>query len=266
MKSAHDPICVLVADDEPPMRMRLRSLLAEDHDVGRVIEAETGLEAVELTARERPDILFLDVQMPGLDGFQVIDAVGAENMPLTVFITAYDRFALQAFEADALDYLLKPFGNTRYEAMMARAKKRLRESRAGQSSGAPSFGRELLELVARRRREDAGWHWLAIKGATKTRLVSTQDIEWIEACGTYVTLHIGDEEYLHRMALSTVAKNLDPMRFVRIHRSTVVNLSSIAVLERRSHGEFDVMLKSGKRLMLSRKYKPALEGLLGQDL
>jgi len=156
MNTAGEPICVLIAEDEAPMRTRLRSLLAEDQEVGRVIEAESGIQAVELATKERPDIIFLDVQMPGLDGFQVINAVGAENMPLTVFITAFDRFAVQAFEADALDYLLKPFGNRRYEAMMARAKKRLREQRAGLSRDAQPFGPELLKRAADRSQRDLG--------------------------------------------------------------------------------------------------------------
>ena len=266
MNATPDPICVLVADDEAPMRMRLRSLLAEDPEVGRVIEAESGIAAVELTTKERPDIIFLDVQMPGLDGFQVINAVGAENMPLTVFITAFDRFALQAFEADALDYLLKPFGNRRYETMMARAKKRLRESRAGGSSAGDPFGPELLKLAADRSQPEPASEWLAVRDRDTTRLVSIHDIDWIEASGTYVTLHAGDEEFLHRVALATLGKRLDPAQFVRTHRSAIVKLKSIALLERRSHGEFDIVLKSGTRLMLSRKYKPQLEKLLGQTL
>jgi len=266
MNTAGEPICVLIAEDEAPMRMRLRSLLAEDQEVGRVIEAESGIQAVELATKERPDIIFLDVQMPGLDGFQVINAVGAENMPLTVFITAFDRFAVQAFEADALDYLLKPFGNRRYEAMMARAKKRLREQRAGLSRDAQPFGPELLKLAADRSQRDLGSEWLAVRDRNTTRLMSVHEIDWIEACGTYVTLHMGGEELLHRAALTTLAAKLDPGQFVRTHRSAIVNLKSIRFLERRSHGEFDVVLKGGKRLMLSRKYKPQLEELLGQSL
>lgn len=266
MTLADDPICVLIADDEAPMRMRLRSLLAEDEDVGRVIEAESGIQAAELTARERPDLVFLDVQMPGMDGLQVIRKVGADNMPLTIFITAYDRFAIQAFEAEALDYLLKPFGNTRYEATMARAKKRLGETRAAQAGEATLTAPHMSEFADEVQRHDAIYDWLAVKDRDTTRLVSTRDIEWIEACGTYVTLHVGDEEILHRTALNGLAAKLDPRRFVRTHRSAIVNLESIAVLQRRSHGEFDVVLRGGKRVMLSRKYKPDLEALLGQSL
>jgi len=266
MALAADPICVMIADDEAPMRMRLRSLLAEDEDVGRVIEAESGFEAAELTARERPDLIFLDVKMPGMDGLQVIQKVGPENMPVTIFVTAYDQFAIQAFEAEALDYLLKPFGNTRYEAVMARAKKRLRETRAAQAYEANMRSPDGLEFASGAGSQDKICDWLAVKDRDTTRLVSTRDIEWIEACGIYVTLHLGNEAILHRAALNALAAKLDGRQFVRTHRSAIVNLGSIAMFQRKSHGEFDVVLRGGERVALSRKYKPDLEELLGQSL
>jgi two-component system LytT family response regulator len=263
---ASDPIRVLVADDEAPMRMRLRSLLAEDDEIGCVLEAENGWQAVEVISSERPDIVFLDVQMPGLDGIQVIDRVGAENMPLTVFVTAYDKFAIQAFEAEAIDYLLKPFGNKRYETMLDRAKTRLRQIRTDRSSPTELPPASGLTNPGARAAQDEAWNWLAVKDRDVTRLVATPDIEWIEACGTYVTLHMKHQEILHRAPLSTMAARLDPRRFVRTHRSAIVNLDAIAILERRSHGEFDLVLKGGERVMLSRTYKPEFEALLGQPL
>ncbi|WP_066817925.1 LytR/AlgR family response regulator transcription factor [Sphingomonas mali] len=266
MKSQLEPITALVVDDEAPARKRLADLLTKDRSVGKILEAKNGVDAVALIQDARPDIVFLDVQMPGVDGFGVIDALGAENMPLTVFVTAYDRFALQAFDADAVDYLLKPFGDSRYEKMMARVKKRLDELRAENASDANSFGPELLKLAAKRAKPGEIWEWMVVKKRDATQFVMTQDIDWIEAAGVYVTLHVGAEEFLYRAGLASVVNRLDPFRFIRIHRSSVVNLRSIAFLERRSHGEFEVVLKDGTRLMLSRSYRNEVEEMLGQSL
>ena len=266
MKGTAEPICVLVVDDEAPARKRLVELLTKDREIGRIIEAKNGVAAVPLIQEERPDIVLLDVQMPGLDGFGVIDALGAENMPLTVFVTAYDQFALQAFEADAVDYLLKPFGDTRYEKTMQRAKKRLDEIRSGTVNDAGSVGPELLKLVAKRAQPGEVWEWMVVKTRAATRLLMIQDIDWIEAAGVYVTVHAGEEEFLYRANLGAVASRLDPFRFVRIHRSAIVNLKSIALLERRSHGEFEIVLRDGTRLMLSRNYRADVEAMLGQSL
>jgi len=266
MKPSAEGICVLVVDDEAPARKRLVDLLAKDREIGRIIEAKNGVAAVPLIQDERPDIVLLDVQMPGLDGFGVIDALGAENMPLTVFITAYDQFALQAFEADAVDYLLKPFGDDRYEKTMQRAKKRLDEIRSGTANDAGAVGPELLKLVAQRSQPGEIWEWVVVKTRTATRLLMTQEIDWIEAAGVYVTIHAKGEEFLYRANLGTVASRLDPFRFVRIHRSAIVNLQSVALLERRSHGEFEIELKDGTHLMLSRNYRADVEAMLGQSL
>lgn len=264
MKTSPESIRVLVVDDEAPARRRLMDLLAKDPDFGHILEARNGVDAVALIQNAHPDIVFLDVQMPGVDGFGVIDALGAENMPLTVFVTAYDQFALKAFEAEAVDYLLKPFGDSRYEKMMERVKKRLGETHT--ASDANSFGPELLKLAARRAKPGEIWNWMVVKKKDATQFVMTQDIDWIEAAGVYVTVHAGDEEFLYRAGLATVASRLDPFRFVRIHRSSVVNLKSVAFLERRSHGEFEVVLKDGTRLMLSRSYRAEVETMLGQSL
>jgi len=266
VKAPAEPICVLVVDDEAPARRRLTELLSKDREISRVLEAKNGIAAVTMIQDEQPDIVLLDVQMPGVDGFGVIDALGAENMPLTVFVTAYDQFAVLAFEADAVDYLLKPFGDTRYEKTMERAKKRLRELRAGASGDASSVGPELLKLAAKRAKPGEIWDWVVVKTRTATRLLMTQDIDWVEAAGVYVTLHAGGEEFLYRANLSAVSNRLDPFQFVRIHRSSLVNLKSIAFLERRSHGEFEIVLKDGTRLMLSRNYRADVEMMLGQSL
>ena len=266
VKRASDSISVLIVDDEAPARRRLAELLSKDRDVGWVRQADNGLAAISLIQHSMPDILFLDVQMPGVDGLGVIDAIGAENMPLTVFVTAYDRFALQAFEADAIDYLLKPFGDGRFERTMERVKKRLVELRSRDADGRGAVGPELLKLVSQRSRPGEIWRWIVIRNRESTRLVMAEEIDWVQAAGVYVTVHAGGEEYLYRASLATFARRLDPLRFVRIHRSSIVNLNSIASLERRSHGEFDVILKSGSHLMLSRTYRPQFEAMLGQVL
>jgi len=259
-------LCALVVDDEAPARRRLVDRLAKDGDIGQILQAENGAAAVTLIQQAKPDIVFLDVQMPGIDGFGVINAVGPDNMPLTVFVTAYDQFALQAFEADAIDYLLKPFGNKRYERTMERVKKRLDDLRSRNSESSSSFGPELLKLVAKRTTPGEIWDWIVVRSRDNARLIMTQDIDWIEAAGVYVTMHVGDEQFLYRAGLASVASRLDPFRFVRIHRSSIVNLRSIALLERRSHGEFAVVLRNGIQLMMSRSYRAEVEAMLGQNL
>lgn len=257
---------VLVVDDEAPARKRLTDLLGRDREVDRILDAKDGIAAISLIEEQRPDVVFLDVQMPEVDGFGVIDAVGAAHMPLTVFVTGYDRFALQAFEADATDYLLKPFGDSRFELTMERIKRRLREGRSDGSNDPNAFGPEVLKLAARRATPGELWQWMVVKTKDANRLVMAKDIDWIEAAGVYVTLHVGREEFLYRDSLANVANRLDPFQFVRIHRSSVVNLRSVALLERRSHGEFEVLLKDGTHLMLSRGYRAHVEKMLGQSL
>lgn len=266
MISPSYPIRVLVVDDEMPARKRLLNLLAKDRDIGEIIEAEDGVEAVELIQKKRPDVVFLDIQMPEVDGFGVIETLGIKKMPVTVFVTGFDRFALQAFEADAIDYLLKPFTHARFKETMDRVKRRLREVRSGDSSGANAVGPELLKLAARRAKPGEIWRWIAVKNRSGARLILTDDIDCIKASGVYAILHAGEGEFLYRASLTDVIGRLDPSQFVRVHRSSIVNLKSIAALERRSHAEFEIVLKSGKRLMLSRNYRANFEAVLGQSL
>ena len=266
MTSQPETFSVLVVDDEAPARRRISDLLEKDRDIATILSAEHGVAAIEMIRDARPDIVFLDIQMPGVDGFGVVDAIGAENMPLTVFVTAYDHFAIQAFEAEALDYLLKPFSDRRYARTMERVKQRLHDSRSNDPDGANGFGPELLKLIAKRASPGEIWDWIAVKSRDTTRLLLTEDIDWIEAAGVYVTVHSKGEEFLYRAGLAAVASRLDPFRFVRIHRSHIVNVRSIAFLERRSHGEFEVMLKTGTRLMMSRTYRGEVEAVLGQPL
>ena len=252
---------VLVVDDEEPARQRLVDLLRRDAGVGDVFEASDGLAAVDAIERDRPDLVFLDVQMPELDGLGVVDAVGAARMPLTVFVTAYDQHAVRAFEANALDYLLKPFSDERHDATMARVRARLAER------DLRGFGQRLVDLAA----AQAGgapryWDRLVVKAAGTTRFVRAAEIDWIEGAGVYATLHVGRHSYLYRAALSELADRLDPRRFIRIHRSAIVNLESVIQLEPLSHGEFEVVLKNGARPRISRTFRAQLEARLGQSL
>jgi two-component system, LytTR family, response regulator len=247
---------VLVVDDEAPARQRLIDVLSKDASIAPVLEASDGIAAVTMIERERPDLVFLDVQMPELDGLGVIDAVGATLMPLTVFVTAYDQHAIRAFESNALDYLLKPYSDERLEATLARARTRLTETQAG----------SLLRLVAAVPRSGRYLDRLALKSAGVTRFVPVRDIDWIEGAGIYVNLHVGGKSLLYRASLTQLDASLDPDRFIRVHRSAIINIDSIVQLNAISHGEFDVVLKDGNVARVSRTYRARLEQRLGQPL
>jgi two-component system LytT family response regulator len=255
-----ESIRVLVADDEQPARQRLIDLLRRDGQVTAVLEASDGLAAVEVIEREHPDLVLLDVQMPELDGLGVLDAVGPEKMPLTVFVTAYDQHAMRAFESNALDYLLKPYSDERLEATLARARKRLREQKAGE------FGQRLLHMLAAAPRREQYLDRLVVKSAGTTHFLRVAEIDWIEGAGVYVNLHVAGKALLYRSALNQLETRLDPVRFVRVHRSAIINIDSILRLEPASHGEFDVILKHGGQARVSRTYRGALEQRLGQLL
>jgi len=255
-----EQIRVLVVDDEAPARQRLIDLLKKDPQVGSILEAANGKAAVDIIGREVLDLVFLDVQMPELDGLQVIETVGATAMPLTVFVTAYDRHAVRAFEANALDYLLKPFSDERWEATLARAKTRHDECSLRE------FGRSVLRVLATRSEAGRYLDRLVVKGRGTTRFIRVTDIDWIEGAGVYVNLHIAGKELLYRAALNELASHLDPMRFVRVHRSAIVNIDSIVELLPISHGEFELVLKDGHRSRVSRTYRIQLEKRLGQSL
>jgi len=260
MPQSAERLRVLVVDDEAPARQRLIDLLKRDAQVGSILEAANGRTAVETIRHEALDLVFLDVQMPELDGLQVIEAVGAAAMPLTVFVTAYDRHAIRAFEANALDYLLKPFSDERWEATLARAKARHDDRMLR------DFWRSLLRVLVTR--SDVGCYLdrLLVKGRGRTRFVRVADIDWIEGAGMYVNLYIAGKEVLYRSALNELAKHLDPARFVRVHRSAIVNIDSVVELQPISHGEFEIVLKDGHRSRVSRTYRGQLEKRLGQSL
>jgi len=266
-----ESITVLIVDDEAPARQRLIDLLREETVVGTILEASDGLQAVEAVERHQPDLVFLDVQMPELDGFGAMESIlrmnGSESLPLTVFVTAYDQHAIRAFEANAIDYLLKPFSDERFEATMHRVRSRLKERNLSE------IGMKLAHMISMSSELPAPKRWLdrfVVKSGGSTRFLRVTDIEWIEAAGVYVNLHLrpsaGGGHLLYRSQLVELTARLDPARFVRVHRSAIVNLEDIQQLEPISHGEFDVLLKSGARTRISRSYRPHLEERLGQSL
>lgn len=234
------PIRALVVDDESLARRNVTVLLRRDPEVGSIVECESGLEAVEEIRKSKPDLVFLDVQMPECGGFDVLELLGSELPPTVIFVTAYDEYALRAFEAGALDYLLKPFDDARFARALDRAKEKLAH-----------YGRQ--PRVAER---------LVVKTQGQMLFLSVADIDWIEAAGYYACVHAGSETHVLRRSLFELERDLGEEKFVRIHRSVVVNLDQIRALELQAAGEYEVVLKSKVRLPLSRRYRKRLQDRL----
>ncbi len=255
-----DKIRTLVVDDELPARRRVLELLEKQNDIEVTGIARDGREAVGRIRDSRPDLMFLDIQMPNLDGFGVLQAVGQTLMPVTIFVTAYDAFAIRAFEAHALDYLLKPFGAERFEAALGRARDFIRGQRASE------FTDRVATLLGERATTPAAIERLAIKSSGRVIFLEVREIDWIEADGVYVNLHSGGRTYLYRSSMGSLHKRLDPKLFIRVHRSVTVNANRIRELEVRTHGDHTVTLKDGTKLPLSRTYRAQLEAWLRKAL
>jgi two-component system LytT family response regulator len=247
------PFTTLIVDDEPLAREGLRMLLSTDPEIAAILEARNGREAVAAIRNSRPDLVFLDVQMPEMDGFEVVREVGAERMPPAVFVTAHDRFAIQAFEINAIDYLLKPVTEERFAQALARAKTRLYSSPGDDASRQIIC---LLEALATPRRS---LKRLAVRSSGKTVFVDLEDVDWMEAAENYVQLHTGRANYLLHVAMNTLERSLDPEIFLRIHRSIIVNISRIKELQPGAHGEYVITLDSGVRLQSGRTYSEKLK-------
>jgi two-component system LytT family response regulator len=254
------PVRVLIADDEPLARERLRTLLGGESWVQLVAECSDGLQAVDAIRRHHPDLAFLDVQMPGASGFDVIARIGHARMPLVVFVTAFDSYALRAFEVHALDYLLKPFDRDRFRQTLTRARQQLERRTNGE------FERRLLALMQGLRPHANRLERFVIKSGGRVFFVRSDEIDWIEAAGNYVKLHVGGEAHLFRETMSALEAQLDPDRFYRIHRSHIVNIERVKELQPWFNGEYVVFLKSGARLTLSRGYREKLQERIGRPL
>lgn len=249
------PLTTLLVDDEPLAREGLRMLLSQDQDVSAIHEAKDGVEAVAAILSIRPDLVFLDVQMPEMDGFAVVREVGAERMPAVVFVTAHDQYAIQAFEINALDYLLKPVTAERFAKALTRAKSRLG---AAPADGTSQQILSLLETIAAPRRHLTR---LAVRTAGKTIFVDIEDVDWIEAAENYVQLHAGRASHLLHAPMNTFEKSLDPEIFLRIHRSVIVNVRRIKELQPAMHGEYVITLENGVRLQSGRTYNEKVKAL-----
>ena len=263
-------IRVLVVDDEPLARSGVCELLQRDADLEVIGEAASGSEAVEALRDLKPDLVMLDVQMPGMSGFDVIRAVGPELMPAVVFVTAFDQFAVRAFEVNAVDYLLKPFDDERFSLTVARAKRVIRQAHAGELS------RKLAELLvnagsaptaAPAPTPEQGYaDRLVVKSGGRVFFLRTDELDWIEAADYYVKLHTGGKTHLLRETMNTLESRLDPRKFFRVHRSAIVHLDRIRELQPYFRGEHVLILQDGTKLKLSRARREKLEAVLKQRL
>ena len=249
-------IRAVIVDDEPLARQRIRSLLVEAADVEVVAECANGNEAIQAIEECPPDLLFLDIQMPEVDGFDVLQAVGVGRVPVVIFVTAYDQFALRAFEAHALDYLLKPFDDERFEAALQRARERIRQQQGG------DLDRRLRALLDEVRADRGYLQRLVVPSGQRSVFIRTEQIDWIGAERNYIRLHIGARAWLMRENLSRIEAALDPTLFCRIHRSTIVNIDRIQAVEPVPHGEYLVVLHDGTKLPSGRSYRRNLHALL----
>ncbi|MCA1616610.1 MAG: LytTR family DNA-binding domain-containing protein [Acidobacteria bacterium] len=254
-----DKIRVLIVDDEPIARTGIRRELERDPDTEVVGECTNGRDAVSFIRERAPDLVFLDLQMPELDGFGVVEQVGVERMPVVVFVTAFDEFALKAFELHALDYVLKPFNGERFRKALRRAKTQARRAGAAELSG------RLLSLIrdaGRAQEQGLYLERVVVKTGGRIFLLSVAEIDWIEAADNYVRLHAGRESHLVQGALGRLESRLDPKLFLRVHRSAIVNVTRIKELQPLFHGEYAIRLTGGKEITSSRGYRDKLQRLL----
>lgn len=244
-------IRALIVDDEPLARERIRDLLERDPEVVVAAECRDGQEAIAAIREHSPDLVFLDVQMPEKSGFDVIAEVGVERLPVIVFVTAHDDYALRAFEVAALDYLLKPFDADRFAKTLDRAKAQIRSRQPDE------FQERVLSLMEGLR-APRGLERLIVKTGGQLVFLKTEEVDWIQAEGNYVRLHVGAASHLVRETIQGLEASLDPARFMRIHRSTIVNLDRVREIQPLVHGEYRVVLTDGTKLTLSRGYRDRL--------
>ena len=242
-------IRALIVDDEPLARRRIKSLLAHDASIDVIGECSDGIMAVTSISELTPDLVFLDVQMPAMDGFEVIKTIGAEQMPTVIFVTAYDQYALKAFEVNAIDYLLKPFDRRRFQKTLERAKAMIRGLQNG------NVNNQLLSLLGDMRREQEIPDRFIIKSGGRVVFLRVEEIDWMRAVGNYVRLQVGRDSHLMRETMSGMEAKLNPDRFMRVHRSTIVNLDQVKQVKPHTNGECFLVLGSGSQVKVSRSYR-----------
>ena len=248
----------LIVDDELPARKKIRAFLAEHPEFQVVGECADGEQAVAAISTHKPDLIFLDVQIPGRNGFEVLDAVPAKSSPAVIFVTAFDRYAVRAFEVRALDYLLKPFNKARFSEAVHRFQERKNRPKGNDHK------QELKEALQEIQRESRDNERIAIKSGSRTVFLRKGMIEWIEAQGDYVKLHAGKESHLLRETMAAAAERLDPNRFVRIHRSRIVNLDHVREVRPLWGGDYSVLMRDGTELTMSRTYRVAFQSACGE--
>lgn len=246
------PLKILLVDDERPARNKLRKFIEEEAGDFTLLEVQDGVEAVQQIKSEQPDLVLLDIQMPGLSGFEVIEAIGAANMPAVIFVTAYDQFALDAFEVQAVDYLLKPFDSERFHKSFVRALKQINFKQQNEE-----LFKNLLKEI---KKEENYLQRILVNIGQRYFYVNCNDIVFISVDEKYLTLHTEKDKFLIRESLQNIEQQLDPARFKRIHRGTIINLEYLKEMQPRSHGDYFVILKNGQQLILSRRFRDNLFG------
>lgn len=255
-----DRISALIVDDERLSRQRIRRLLSVEPDVDIVGECANGEEAVAFLKDKPPDVLFIDIQMPGQDGFSVLASLDPGAVPIIVFVTAFDEHALKAFEVQAFDYLLKPFDRRRFQSTMQRIREQLRRVRTDNTQD------RLMSLLEGLGQRKSGADRIAIKTAGHVVFIKTDDVSWIEAADNYVCLHCGSETHILRETMNALEARLDSSKFLRIHRSTIVNVDRIKELQPWFRGDYLLVLQNGTQLTLSRTYREKLQNTLLKNL
>ena len=256
---------ILIVDDESLARERVRMMLESAAGIESISEAENGEEAVEMIRRESPDIIFLDIQMTDMDGFEVLEVLGKKELmriPAIVFVTAFDQYALRAFEYHALDYLLKPFDRERFAAALNRAGEIVEQRR----NGSARQQQRIIEMIEQLKAAPEYLEWLSIRKDERILLLRVEDIQWIEAQGNYAQLKFKDASHLLRETMDSLESQLDPKTFVRVHRSTIVNVNQIKELQVWAPGEYRILMRGGKTFTLSRSYRPRFDSFLKKGL
>ncbi|MEW6125687.1 MAG: LytTR family DNA-binding domain-containing protein [Acidobacteriota bacterium] len=253
-------IRALIVDDEPIARKGIRRELEGKPGIAIIAECANGYDAVMAIQKQQPDLVFLDLQMPELDGFGVVEAVGVKQMPTVIFVTAYDEFALRAFEIHALDYILKPFNSERFQQALEHARRRIEQANF---DGVSQKLKSLIEDAGRQPPASQSYlERIVVKSGGKIFFINTEAIDWIEAADNYVRLHVGNASHLVQGTMNRLESKLNPEVFLRIHRSTIVNLRRVKELQPLFHGEYVITLASGKTLTSSRSYRDKLQRLV----